>query len=490
LLGRIDDAVALFERINAIDPAQGAAALINARRFPEDAAALDKLEQLARRPNQEGSAHSGLLLQLARAWEKQKDFDKAFALATEANETIKRHLRYDPNESRQYSARIRRTFSSGLFEHRRDCGYRGEDASLPVFVLGMPRSGTTLVEQILAGHSQIFGAGELGVIPSCIQGLNRWERHLGSGRSYPDCIDDLSPRTIDAIARELLAQLKALAADKARARHVVDKLPHNFHHVGLIKLIFPRARIISVRRDPRDIALSNYFTDYQAKHGGMGFAYDLNWIGEHLADHNLLMHHWDRLFPGEILEVRYEDVIEHTEQTAKSMLSYIGVPWEPGVLAFHKLDRPVNTASVWQVRQPIYRTSQDKWRRYAEHLAPLIEGTNRRIEPGPVESVVLPEPGLLTDGVEFCRQGNLDEAEKHFKRLLHFLPDHAAANFMLGHVQARKGQVHAGIRLMEKALALAPWHRNWRVDLIRAYRLAGKTEKAESLERMSSIRRH
>ena len=217
--------------------------------------------------------------------------------------------------------------------------------SANIFVLGMPRSGTTLVEQIIAGHSLIFGAGELGVVPSRIQGLNRWERHVGSGRSYPDCVDDLGAQVTHGIAAGMLKELKELAAEsKPQARFIVDKLPHNFENVGLIKFLFPKAKIISVRRDPRDIALSNYFTDYAAKHGGMGFAYDLTWIGEQLADHNLLMHHWQQTFPGEILEVQYEDVVEDTEGMARKMLDYIGVAWEPQVLNLGSSQKTENIA--------------------------------------------------------------------------------------------------------------------------------------------------
>jgi len=479
-LGHIDEAVALFERIKEIDPAKGYSSLINARRFPEDEATLARMEKAARAPSLEGRVRGSLLLQLATAWEKRRDYDKAFTLATEANESSKKLLHYDARAHRQNCARTRYAFCKALYEHRKDCGV---DSTLPVYVLGMPRSGTTLVEQILAGHSQIFGAGELGVIPSRIQGLNRWERHTGSGRNYPDCIDDLSPYITAGIADGILDELKALAAeDKPGARHVVDKLPHNFENIGFIKFLFPKAKIISVRRDPRDIALSNYFTDYQAKHGGMGFAYDLEWIGEQLADHNLLMHHWHQLFPGEILEINYEDVVENTEGMARKMLDYIGVEWEPQVLAFNELDRPVKTASVWQVRQPIYKTSKAKWMRYEKHLAPLIAGANRKIEWDSIEMTTLPEPGWLNEGVELYKQDKLDEAEYAFKKLLHHIPDHAAANFMVGIVYARKGHLQEAIELMEKGHAKCPWNPNWRKDLIQAYEMAGDMEKAEALK--------
>ena len=475
-LGRIDEAVALFERVKALDPVRGHSALINARRFPDDDATLQRLEALARVPSLEGPVQPGLLLQLAAAWEKRKDHAKAFALADEANSASRALLGYDPEAHRQRCARIRHAFSRSLYEHRRGIG---NDSTLPVFVLGMPRSGTTLVEQILAGHSQIHGAGELGMIPGVIAGLERWERHVGSGRRFPDCVDDLGAKVVAGITDNMLKELQEYAPE---ARHVVDKLPHNFENIGLIKLLFPHARIISVRRDPRDIAISNYFTDYAAKHGGMGFAYDLTWIGEQLADHNLLMHHWNQVFPGEILEVRYEDVLDDPEREARRMLDYVGVAWEPQVLNFSELQRPVKTASVWQVRQPLYKSSMAKWVRYETHLAPLLRGTNAPIQWQPItDMAALPVPGLLETGVALYREDKLDEAEYHFKQLLHHLPSHAAATFMLGLVYVRKGHLDEGITLMRKAHELCPWNSQWRDDLARAYALSGEPEKAALL---------
>ena len=478
--GDIDKALALFERIKEIDPAKGYSALINARQFPEDEQVLERMEKSARQPSIEGSMRYSLLLQVATAREKRKEFDAAFKLAVEANSAGKKRLGYDPKAHRNQCARLRDVFSKPLFEHRKGCGV---DATLPIFVVGMPRSGTTLVEQILAGHSKIFGAGELGVIPSRIQGLNRWERHVGSKRTYPDCIDDMSIDVSKGIANGVLDELRELAAeDKPEAMHVVDKLPHNFESIGLIKFLFPNARIISVRRDPRDIALSNFFTDYQAKHGGMGFAYDLTWIGEQLSDHNMMMHHWEQVFPGEILQVNYEDVVDDLAGSAKRMLDYIGVNWEDQVLSFNELARPVKTASVWQVRQPIYKTSKAKWKRYQDHLAPLVKGTNAKIIVDPMtDRVVLPVAGFLQEGVALFKEDKLDEAEMCLKKMLHHNPEHAACNYMVGLIYCRKGHVDDAIEFFEKALETCPWQKEWRDNLIKAYQQLGENGKALAL---------
>ena len=322
--GRIGQVLEIRKHIEKIDPL--AAVLGLAGEIQADRAVLGELERAARIPSLEGRVRSGFLFALASAYEKRREYTKAFEFARQANEAGKRYRAYDAKAHRNRCFRIRQRFSRALFDHRRGCGL---STTLPVYVLGMPRSGTTLVEQILAGHTEIFGAGELGIIPQRIQGLNRWERHVGSGRSYPDCMDDLTPYISQGIAGGILNELTALAPG---ARHVVDKLPHNFENIGFIKFLFPEARIISLRRDPRDIAVSNYFTDYLARQGGMGFAYDLGEIGEQLADHDCLMRHWHTLFPGEILEIRYEDVVDNLEKNARKILDYIGVAWSPGSL--------------------------------------------------------------------------------------------------------------------------------------------------------------
>ena len=474
-LGRIDEAVALFDRVKSIDPTRGYSALINARRFPQDEATLRRLEELARASGMHGSVHTGFLLQLAAAWEQHEDYDHAFALANEANAASRRLLRYDKQAHRQRCARIRHAFPKALYEHRRNMGH---DSTIPVFVVGMPRSGTTLVEQIIAGHSRIHGAGELGSIPRVIAGLERWERHTGSGRRYPDCVDDLNPKVSRGIAENVLQELREYAPE---ADHVVDKLPHNFENIGLIRLLFPRAKIISVRRDPRDIAVSNYFTDFAAKHGGMGFAYDLDWIGEQLADHNLLMHHWQQVFGEDIFEIQYEAVVDDPATSAARLLDYIGVDWEPQVLDFDALQRPVKTASLWQVRQPLYGSSKGRWQRYAQNLQPLITATNRKISWEPIEMVTLPKPGWLNAGVDDFRDGDLDAAEYRFKQLLQHLPEHAAARFMLGLTYLRKGHQDDAIPLMAQALERCPWNSHWRSDLARAYRLAGRDREAAAI---------
>jgi tetratricopeptide (TPR) repeat protein len=195
------------------------------------------------------------------------------------------------------------------------------------------------------------------------------------------------------------------------------------------------------------------------------------------------MHYWHEIFPGEILELNYEDVVDDLEGSARKMLDYIGVDWEPEVLKFNELDRTVKTASVWQVRQPIYKSSKAKWKRYESHLAPLIKGTNAKIEFDPIDDMItLPEPGLLQQGVEHYRNSELREAETCFKKLLHHNPDHAAANYMVGLVYCSIGEIKEAIPLIEKALDKCPWHKDWRKNLARAYSETGQEDKVDALK--------
>jgi hypothetical protein len=230
----------------------------------------------------------------------------------------------------------------------------------------MPRSGTTLVEQILASHSRVFGAGELGCVPAI---TTLMPRVIGTDRRYPECLPDFKPWMAGHAAAYYLKKLQVL---DGTAERVVDKLPHNFLHLGLIRAIFPNAAIIHVRRDLRDVAVSNYFTNFRQRHGGMGYAFSLEDIGHMANDYLKIMRHWDTLLPDPPLLVRYEELVDDPEGLTRRMLDFVGLDWEPDVLRFHQTRRTVRTASAWQVRQPLYSSSLARWRRYAEHLEPLL----------------------------------------------------------------------------------------------------------------------
>gem|GEM_PF-8649 len=475
-VGRVDEAVELYEQLKSISPIAGWSQLIHARQVPEDPAILEQMEQAARRPSLEGEVRSHLLFNIASAWEKKKEYEKAWQIIEEANSATRQHLSYDPARHRDRVEREIARFSAEFMASRHDFG---SDSEVPVFVLGMPRSGTTLVEQILGSHSQVHGAGELSLIPQQLQKLSGWEAKLGSGRHYPECVDDMTAAESRKFADKLLEELQGYAPEALR---VVDKLPHNFEHVGLIKLLFPKAKILHLQREPRDVAISNYFIDYGAKFGGMGFAYDLRWIGEQLRDQQRLMAHWHQIFPDQILTVNYDELVEDVEGWARRIIDYLGLAWEPGVLAFQELDRAVKTASVWQVRQPVYTTSKEKWRRYEAYLAPLEEALAEAL-PTPL-SMALPNhpPGRFLEGMEALQKGQAAAAEQRFRELLESAPEHAAAQHFLGAACYQQGRLDEAVEWIEKSLEARLRHRSWLENLIAVERARGNQQRADELQ--------
>lgn len=360
-IGKLDEAVELFERAAQINPS-ALAALVQARKFPEDEAVISRMVSFAKSPLIPSEARSAMNFALANLYENRKDFGAAFLHVREANTLTQKVINFTPDHYTTRVNAIIEIFDEALFDR---CAGMGSESERPVFVCGMPRSGTTLAEQVFASHDDIFGAGELGFIPA-ITGL--MPTVLGDKRPYPLCMSGFSTRTAEHAAAYYLE--KIYEHDTAAAR-VVDKLPHNFMQLGLIAILFPRAKIIHLNRDPRDTAISNYFQNFAAKRGGMGYAFDLENIGHMINDHDRMMDHWRAVLPVPIFELSYEQLVADPEPVTKELFAFIGIPWQESVLEFHKTDRAVRTASVWQVRQPIYTSSTEKWRRYEEYLDPL-----------------------------------------------------------------------------------------------------------------------
>lgn len=471
--GRVEEAVAQFEEVTARHPVAGYGALISARKFPDDEAILANIEKMAYIPSLQGPVQSSLLFDLASAWEHKKDYKKAFHFIREANTASRKYLPYSAEKHREECLALMQTFTADFYAQRTDYGL---NSTLPVFVLGMPRSGTTLVEQILGGHPKIFGAGELGILGSVIQRLNAWERHVGSGKQYPECLYDFSQEQSQLFAEEVLTNLQAYSPE---SNYVIDKMPHNFESIGLIRLLFPKAPIIHVLRDPRDVAISNYFTDYQAKFGGMGFAYDLEDIGKQLVDYKTLIAHWNDVVPHPILTVRYEDVVDDAEAQARRMLDYIGVDWTDEVMNYQNLDRAVKTASVWQVRQPIYKTSKQKWRRYQEYIKPLETQLNTEIEPPELKAETHLPAGLFFDGMECLKETQGKQAAVIFEKILANNPNHIAATHMLGVAMLQQGKKEQALTLMEDSIKRHPNHVGWYQNISLAYQALGLFDKAQ-----------
>jgi hypothetical protein len=240
----------------------------------------------------------------------------------------------------------------GLREHG-----AGEPSNLPIFIVGMPRSGTTLIEQILASHPQVIGAGELNALRNAAERLG----------PLPEAFAGLTPQAATQVGRDYLAHVTPLARGRA---HVVDKMPGNFLHAGLIAAALPGARIIHSRRDAVDTCLSCYSKLFS---GEQPFAYDFGELGRFHRGYEALMAHWRTLLPPEcFIEIDYEEVVDDLEGQARRLIAFLGLPWDEACLNFHQSRRVVRTASMNQVRQPIYRGSKGRWRQYAGHLQPLL----------------------------------------------------------------------------------------------------------------------
>jgi len=236
-----------------------------------------------------------------------------------------------------------------------------------VFIVGLPRSGTTLVEQILASHSQVFGAGELPYLDATLRSLPEASHRDDAPWA---CLRDLDRGTARSLAQRHLDRLRALAPTALR---IVDKMPENYHHLGLVGTLFPQARIIHCRRDLRDVALSCWTTNLI----DVLWACDLDQMVSHFDEYLHIMAHWSEVLPSPLLELDYEELVGDTEGVARRILQWCGLEWEPQCLRFHETQRPVRTASATQVRQPIYRSSLERWKHYEDSLGELFSKMHR-----------------------------------------------------------------------------------------------------------------
>ena len=356
--GKFDDAMAHYGRAISISPDYAEAHLNRAeiksfRRGDSDLAALEALAgSHVLSPDKAVYLHFAL----AKALDDFGDYDRAFEHLRTGNALKRRQIDYQENAVLDLFQRISSVFDRSQFDRFHGAG---DPSSIPVFVLGMPRSGSTFIEQILASHPQIHGAGELTA-------LEKMEL------AYPESIPSLDAVALRQIGQSYLSSLPKIDGDKLR---VVDKLPGNFLRIGLIRLILPNARFIHTTRNPIDTCLSCYSKLFSH---GLYFSYDLAELGRYYRAYSELMAHWRSVLPpGAMLEVSYEDVVDNLEGQARRLIDYCGLAWEDRCISFHKSTRPVKTASAVQVRQPLFRSSLQRWRRYEADLGPLLDELGR-----------------------------------------------------------------------------------------------------------------
>ncbi len=329
---------------------------------------LAAMERLRARPGLDSERAMFLDFALAKAFQDIGDRDAAFRHVASGNRLKRATLAFDFAKQEALVDDIVSVFDAAFIEAHQDTGF---DDPRPIFIVGMPRSGTTLVEQILAAHPGVHGLGEINQLRNVILGRAGAGPGVGGmsakGRGFPDGVVDFGRGDFRRLGE---AYVKPLAEGAPEALRLTDKMPRNFFFVGLIHLALPGARIVHCVRGPMDTCLSCYQIHFAA---GQEFTYDLTELGRYYRLYARLMDHWRAVLPGRFLDLSYEDLVAEPEPRMRELLDFCGLEWDEACLDFHKSRRPVNTASAHQVHQPIYRTAVDRWKRYEEHLGALLD---------------------------------------------------------------------------------------------------------------------
>ncbi len=301
---------------------------------------------------------------LGNLFNGSKSFDQAFRHFLTANKLQREAFTYHAGDTSQIVDRLIRVYCNDFFEGKRQFG---SASPLPVFILGMPRSGTTLTEQILSSHPLVHGAGETETFPEINRSIAQQLEYV---RPSPECMSLMDGKMVEEYS---VRYLQELAPHCPTATRITDKFPHNFLEIGLIKTLFPGARIIHCQRNPLDNCTSIFFhcfTTFKA-------SFELTELGQYYLQYQRLMSHWHKLFPGEIFTVQYEDLVLDQERVSKQLIEYIGLEWDEHCLDFQHNERNVSSPSNMQVRQPMYKSSVNRWKLYEKQLQPLIEVLQR-----------------------------------------------------------------------------------------------------------------
>ena len=373
--GRIEEARAAF--VNAIKLAPGRPefyrSLGECTRFNADDPHLAAMEALAQ--NMDTLAEDQRIVlhfALSKAYDDLDRHEIAFQHLHAANGLRRLQVNYDEATTLGLHKRVIDVFTPELIRSKGTSkGTLGDPSANPIFILGMPRSGTTLIEQVLASHPSVHGAGEILALHHAVH--HRAGMDASPTQAFPEALTTMSTEQLRAIGEHYLGEVAGLAP---KAKRIVDKALGNFVFAGLIHLALPNARIIHANRDPIDTCASCYSKLFASE---LLYTYDLAELGRYHRSYQTLMDHWRKILPrGRMLEVYYEDVVSDFETQARRIVDYCGLDWDDRCLAFHQTERPVRTASATQVRQPIYQTSVDRWRPYQTMLQPLIAELKRK----------------------------------------------------------------------------------------------------------------
>lgn len=337
-----------------------------------DFKALERLNASAKQKAHSKEWLSYLNFALAKAYRDFGDDEKSFERLDYANSLKRQSWNISADRFEDIYSEMGKLIALSGKENLEKLKDAAMDADTPVFIVGMPRSGTTLTEQILASHPDVFGAGELKAFGNAVM------KNLGNPADgakllpYEEIARGLTSQTLRRIGEEYLKRINGISTGK---KHVTDKMPFNFFWIGLIKTVFPKAKIIHCRRDPVDVCLSIYqrifFDDIH-------WGYNQTELGRYYKHYERIMAHWENLFPGEIHHQKYEDMVSDQEGQTRKLLEFCGLGWDDRCLKFYEHKRVVRTASMQQVRKPIYRDSAKRWKKYEKHIAPLLDALDIR----------------------------------------------------------------------------------------------------------------
>lgn len=375
-LGRVDEAIAAYRRAVEITPTAGEAywSLANLKTFrfsDEDLAAMRAAIEAG---GGDSDDQNHLAFALGKALEDRKEFEESFHFYQLGNRMRGRDHPYHPKRAMYNAVRQTKTCTTEFFAARRGGGCQARD---PIFIVGLPRAGSTLLEQILASHSQVEGTTELPDIIALSRELGGSRRDNPATR-YPEILKELTSEQRETLGRRYLDSTRI---HRSGLPHFIDKMPNNWLHIGLIHLILPGAKIIDARRHP----MAGCFACYKQLFArGQTFTYDLTHLGYYYRNYINVMDHWDRVLPGRVLRVQYEDMVANPERQIRRVLDYCDLPFEEQCLRFYETDRAVRTPSSEQVRQPIFREGLEQWRNYEAHLDPLRKALGPLLERYPI----------------------------------------------------------------------------------------------------------
>ena len=360
-LGRLEPAIQAYRKVLSINPNTVATHYMLAKTkehgsYDHEVCAM---EALLENPSITNLEKVDLYFALGKAFEDLTMYERAFNFFSIGNKTIRGTIEYDISQDEDFFKRLMNTFSKPFLDRHSGCGF---DDDTPIFILGMPRSGTSLVEQILSSHSKVYGAGELYDLRQTISTSNPKVAH----HRFPDHLDQLD---WNEFAQFGINYVKRLREYSHHAYHITDKIPANFLYIGMIKLILPNARVIHCQRNPIDTCLSCFKNRFALGHR---FSYNLQELGKYYQLYKQLMSHWNDVLPDYIFHFQYEDLITDQEKQTRVLLEHCGLEWEESCLSFHQTERLVRTMSSPQVRRPLYGDSVGLWKKYENQLQPLI----------------------------------------------------------------------------------------------------------------------